>query len=78
MERIFNDEFRESDKHCRSTTDWGHFKDHLCYLCLIDSVSTPWFLTHEVASLNKSFNYEYFGTEFSELIENILGNLKYQ
>ena len=54
MERIFNDEFRESDKHCRSTTDWGHFKDHLCYLCLIDSVSTPWSLTHEVASLNKS------------------------
>ena len=39
--------------------NWGHLKNHVCYLCVADSVVTSWSLTQEVASSNNIF-YKYW------------------
>ena len=50
--------------------NWGHFKDPVCYLCLL-VVLTSWSLAQEVEDLNNLFSQKKIVTELNEFSENI-------
>ena len=52
--------------------NWAQFKDPVSHMCLACAVVASWTLTQEVAGLSPFTVTHFFGTEFSENIEEKL------